>query len=75
MKWVRAVDRWNLMDDEDQIVGAVTHEVLASCPELFESERERHGWPEIPPPPPRPEEPAWVPLSPAEIIRILDGES
>lgn len=70
LTWKRAVDRWNLTDDDDRIVGAVTHEVLARWPELFDRERERHGWPEIPPPPPEPE---WVPLSPAEILRILDG--
>lgn len=72
MIWKRAVDRWNLADDDDRIVGAVTHEVLALCPELFEQERERHGWPAIPPPPPRPTV-EWVPLSLEEIVAILDG--
>jgi hypothetical protein len=74
LTWKRAVDRWNLTDDNDQIVGAVTHEVLATYPEMFDREREQRGWPEIPPPPPRPE-PEWVPLSMAEIIAILDGGS
>lgn len=73
MIWKRAVDRWNLLDDDEQVVGAVTHEVLALCPELFERERERHGWPATPPPPPPPEQPVWVPLSLEEIVAILDG--
>ena len=71
MKWVRAVDRWNLMDG-DEIVGAVTHEVLSTYPAQFEYERGRRGWPEIPPPI-EPAEPEWAPLSLAEVIRILDG--
>lgn len=75
LTWKRAVDRWNLTDDDDRIVGAVTHEVLAKWQGLFEFERVRHGWPEIPPPPPRPEPPAWVPLPLEEIIAILDGGS
>lgn len=74
LTWKRTVDRWNLTDEGGTIVGAVTHEVLAIMPTLFEAERERHGWPEIPPPPPRPEMPEWVPLSMAEIIAILDGK-
>ena len=71
MKWVRAVDRWNLMDG-DEIAGAVTHEVLSTYPALFEYERGRHDWPEIPPPV-EPMEPEWTPLSLAEVVRILDG--
>lgn len=74
LTWKRTVDRWNLTDEDGEIVGAVTHEVLARCPELFEWERDRRGWPDIPPPAPRPEV-EWVPLSMEEIIAILDGKS
>lgn len=73
MRWVRAVDRWNLMDD-DEIIGAVTHEVLSTRPALFEYERGLRGWPEIPPPI-EPMEPEWTPLSLVEVIRILDGDT
>ena len=48
LTWKRAVDRWNLTDENGAIVGAVTYEVLATCPELFEQEQARRGWPEIP---------------------------
>lgn len=72
LAWKRAVDRWNLVDDEDTIVGAVTDEVLATVPELFGRERESRGWPEIPEPVHKAYA-EWIPLAPGEILRILDG--
>jgi hypothetical protein len=70
VKWKRAVDRWNLCTDDDEIIGAVTHQVLNNYPELFEAERRQRDWPLIPLPV---EKPYAIPLSPAQVLAILDG--